>query len=75
MDIEDIGDLSRLLGRHHDTVILDDGTEGLAFNMRDYTKAACERYAAIPGVKPYRQVPAPFCAEGSLTVADDEVQG
>ena len=59
VDTEDIGDLSRFLGRHHDTVIFDDDAEGLAFNMRDYMKAACERYAAIPGVKPFRKVPTP----------------
>ena len=25
-------------------------------------------------MKPFRKVPTPFCAEGSLTAADDEVQ-
>ena len=33
VEIEDIGDLSRFLGRHRDIVVLEDGTEGVAFNM------------------------------------------
>ena len=55
VDLEDIGDLSRFLGRHHEAVILPDGGCGLAFDMKDYVRAACERYAALPGVKPFRK--------------------
>jgi hypothetical protein len=75
IEIEDIGDLSRFLGRHHDTVIMEDGSEGVAFNMREYVRAACERYLSIPGVKPLRQATTPFCPDGSLTAADDDIQG
>ena len=49
IEIEDIGALSRFLGRHHDMVLLEDGTEGVAFNMGDYVRAACERYISNPG--------------------------
>ena len=56
-------------------VVLEDGSEGLAFNMREYVKAACERYSSIEGVKPLKPASTPFCPEGSLTVADDEVKG
>jgi len=75
IEIEDIGDLSRFLGRHHDVVVLEDGSEGLAVNMREYVRAACERYSSIEGVKPLKPASTPFCPEGSLTVADDEVRG
>jgi hypothetical protein len=54
---------------------MEDGSEGVAFNMREYVKAACERYLSIPGVKPLRQATTPFCPDGSLTAADDDVQG
>ena len=74
-EIEDICDLSRFLGRHHDIVLLEDGTEGVAFNMRDHVKAACERYTSIPGVKPLKFAATSFCPDGSLTAADDAVQG
>ena len=69
IEIEDIGDLRRFLGRHHEVVVHENGTEAVALNMRDYVKAACERYAAIPGVKPFKQVQTPFCPDGSLTAA------
>ena len=73
--IEDIGDLSRFLGRHHEVVIIEGKGDGVAFNMRDYVKAACERYTSIPGVKPLKHAQTPFCSDGTLTAADDEVQG
>ena len=41
IEIEDIGNLGRFLGRYHDVVITEDGSEGIAFNMREYFKAAC----------------------------------
>ena len=56
-------------------MVTEDGREGIAFNMREYVKAACERYAAIPGVKPLKGATTPFCPEGSLTIAEDEVKG
>ena len=75
IEIEDIGDLNRFLGRHHEPVLREDGSEALAFNMREYVKAACERYAAIPGVKPFKAAATPFCPDGLLTASDDDVQG
>ncbi|MFY9237268.1 MAG: reverse transcriptase domain-containing protein, partial [Roseovarius sp.] len=75
IEIEDIGDLSRFLGRHHDVVLRSDGSEAVAFNMRDYVRAACERYMAIDGVKALKAATTPFCPEGSLTAADDEERG
>ena len=56
-------------------MITEDGLEGIAFNMREYVKAACERYTSITRVKPLKGAAPPFCPEGSLTVAEDEVKG
>ena len=39
IEIEDIGGLGRFLGRYHDIVITEDGLEGIAFNMREYSPA------------------------------------
>ena len=75
MEIEDIGDLSQFLGRHHDIVLREDGTEGVAFNIRDYVRAACERYTSIEGTKPFKPASTLFCPDGSLTAADDQVRG
>ena len=36
IEIEDVGDLSRFLGRHYDVVITEDGLEAVAFNMQDH---------------------------------------
>ena len=54
-------------------VLKENGSEALASNMREYVKAACERYTSIPGVKPLKHAQTPFCSDGTLTAADDEV--
>ena len=74
VDLDPETGLERVLGRYHD-VIKVDNTECLSFNMQDYALQACELYRSLTGHKPLRQVPTPFCPEGSLTPADDEAEG
>jgi hypothetical protein len=74
VDLEPPTELSRVLGRYHDNVLVD-GVPSLAFNMCDYAKQCCELYSSLPGAKPLKHAPTPFCPDGSLVVDDDDVRG
>ena len=43
--------------------------------MRDYVRAACERYTSVLGVEALKYASTPLFPDGSLTAADDDVQG
>ena len=45
------------------------------YNMSEYAQQAVEMYTKLTGVDKFRVAPTPFCADGSLTEADDEVKG
>ena len=46
-----------------------------ALDMQEYCLSAVELYKELPGVVKLKEASAPFWAEGSLSVADDEVAG
>ena len=74
VDLEPETDLERILGRHHDKVLID-GRECLSFNMQDYAQQACDLYQSLTGGKALKIVPTPFCPEGSLPPVDDQEEG
>ena len=74
VDLEEVTDLDRVLGRHHDEVTVD-GKPALSFNMSEYAEQACELYESLPGAKPLKHAPTPFVADGSLIPADDDIKG
>ena len=74
VEIDDIGELGRFLGRHHD-IVEQNGEPAVAFNMTDYVKSACDLYESLPGAKPLKPAATPFCPEGSLILADDDERG
>ena len=74
VDLDPETKLERILGRHHDEVDVD-GQRCLSFNMRDYAQQACDLYLSLTGDKPLKEVPTPFCPEGTFCPADDEEVG
>ena len=74
VDLDPETKLERILGRHHDEVNVD-GQRCLSFNMRDYAQQACDLYLGLTGDKPLKEVPTPFCPEGTFCPADDEEEG
>ena len=55
--------------------MLEDGSAGLALNMCDYAAQCCDLYLSLPGAKPLKQAPTPFCPDGALIASDDDIIG
>ena len=65
VQIDDIGDLGRFLGRHHSTVKVGD-EETFAFDMRAYAQDIVTDYLRLSGGKKLKQVKTPFFASGDI---------
>jgi hypothetical protein len=74
VDLEDVTDLDRFLGRHH-KFFTKEGLRCVAYDMCDYARQACELYCSLNPGKPLRAAPTPFCPEGSLVESDDAERG
>ena len=74
LEIEDIGDLGRFLGRHHELVRVD-GREGIAFHVREYMKSAVEMYLKLSGAETIKGAPTPFLPKGSILPEEWEEKG
>ena len=53
----------------------EDFGRGFAFVMEDYCKDAVKLYLNVTGIKKLKAARTPFCPEGSLVHADDDVRG
>eukprot|EP00973_Karenia_brevis_P085450 11857538-Karenia_brevis.AAC.1 len=47
----------------------------LSFDMIDYCQDALSHYRKCTGLKEFKRANTPFCPDGSLPAADEEVQG
>ena len=74
IEIEDIGDLGRFLGSHHELVRVN-GREGIAFNVREYMKSAVEMYLKLSGAETIEGAPTPFLPKGSILPEEWEEKG
>ena len=74
VDIEDVTGLDRFLGRHHELVEVS-SVRGVRYDMSAYAEQSVELYCKLSGVTSLRKASTPFCAEGSLTLSDDEEHG
>ena len=69
IEIEDVGDLGRFLGRHHEIVATASG-KSIAFNVRDFMKSAVDMYLGI-----IKQSQLPFLPRRSIAAEEWEEQG
>jgi len=65
VQIDDVGDLGRFLGRHHSTVRVE-GKELFAFDMRAYAQDIVTDYLRISNGKKLKVVNTPFFANGDI---------
>ena len=74
VDLEPEAGLDRILGRHHDCVVVEE-QDFIAFNMQEYAQQAVDLCNGLTGGKPLKTVRSPFVLEVSVAPEDDEGQG
>ncbi len=85
VDLEPPTDLGRILGRTHERMTVsshllrnppkDKDTKAVVFNMSDYAMQCCQLYESLPGSKRLKPAATPFCSDGALVDADDDIRG
>ena len=74
VELEDINDMDRFLGRHH-RYFTKDGLRCVSYDMTDYAVQSCDLYRSLCPNKPLKPAQTPFCPTGSLVDTDDAEVG
>ena len=71
VQLDDVGDLGRFLGRHHETLKCEDGVR-FGFDMPSYAEATIGEYKRVAGVNEVKPASTPFLGKCKKYEDDDE---